>query len=467
MKGFALWWLALAAGMAHAQGAVGQWHLSGDPQRYRLEVAGAAELRDAAVTLQGSGQGSGAAARVIDAAPYRNSVLTLSARVTADGVSGGAGIWLRAAADGRAPAFANSERQPVRGTAADVERRVSIVVPRDATRISFGPLLNGSGRTTVTGWMLDSHPCSADPAVTPQRVLTAAIEAVRRWALNADSVDWAAVEPKARAMLGDSSCPEAAYPAVRTVLAALGDRHSRLLEPAAREEMVSTGSATSEPVTTAADNVGYVLLPGFRGTGATAATAFARGVRERLGALAPQARCGWIVDLRRNGGGNVFPMFAALKPLLGNGGFGAYEGRTSARQPWLAAGPALDADEDQSPRAVAVLLGPRTASAGEAVAVAFRGRPATRSFGLPTAGLSTGNGIVELPDGSRIMLAESVAVDRRGQRYGGVLSPDTVVEDAAGTDATLQAAQRWLEARCSAAVQDARPVPPGPDAAGH
>ncbi|MFC0677329.1 S41 family peptidase [Lysobacter korlensis] len=450
MKGLALWLLVFTAGAAHAQVAAGQWHLSGDPQLYRVEVAGGAELRGAAITLQGTGseRGSGAASRVIDAATYRNSVLTLSARVTADEVSGGAGIWLRASADGRPPAFANSQRQPVRGTAADVERQISIVVPRDATRISFGPLLNGSGRTTVTGWVLDSRPCSANPAVTPERVLAAAVDAVKRSALNAGRVDWVTVEPKARAMLGDSTCPEAAYPAVRMVLAALGDRHSRLLEPAARREMVSTATATSEPAITVSDNVGYVLLPGFRGAEGGAATALARGVRERLGALAPEARCGWVVDLRRNSGGNVFPMLAALKPLLGDGELGVYEDRNGRRQPWHASGPALARNEDQSSRAVAVLLGPRTASSGEAIAIAFRGRADTRSFGLPTAGLSTGNGIVDLPDGSRIMLTEGVAIDRRGQRYGGVVTPDTTVDGAADADSALQAARRWLDAQC-------------------
>lgn len=36
-------------------------------------------------------------------------------------------------------------------------------------------------------------------------------------------------------------------------------------------------------------------------------------------ALLDEQACGWIVDLRGNGGGNLFPMLVAIAPLLGPG----------------------------------------------------------------------------------------------------------------------------------------------------
>src|SRR5206468_4322951 len=58
-----------------------------------------------------------------------------------------------------------------------------------------------------------------------------------------------------------------------------------------------------------------------------------------------------------------------------------------------------------------------TASSGEAITISFRGRPGARSFGAPTAGLSTGNEEYALPDGSMLFLTTSIEADRIGHRY--------------------------------------------------
>lgn len=67
----------------------------------------------------------------------------------------------------------------------------------------------------------------------------------------------------------------------------------------------------------------------------------------------------------------------------------------------------MDRSASSSPR-VAVL----TAISGEAVAIAFRGRADTRSFGTPTCGLSTSNHTDRLSDGGNLYLTASVMADR-------------------------------------------------------
>ena len=99
---------------------------------------------------------------------------------------------------------------------------------------------------------------------------------------------------------------------------------------------------------------------------------------------------------------------------------------------------------------VAVLTGPRTASSGEAVAISFIGRPRTRSFGLPTAGLSTANRTYPLPDSSLIVLTVSVEADRNGKRYGYKIDPNEVVTpDSATGDVQLSRAVAWLKSQPS------------------
>ena len=98
---------------------------------------------------------------------------------------------------------------------------------------------------------------------------------------------------------------------------------------------------------------------------------------------------------------------------------------------------------------VAVLTGPLTGSAGEFVALAFRGRPRTRSFGEPTFGLPTGNDTKRLRDGALIALTTYLGADRTRKTYHSPLLPDHPVtidwtELGTADDPVLQAAIEWL-----------------------
>ncbi|MDV9175133.1 S41 family peptidase [Streptomyces sp. W16] len=96
---------------------------------------------------------------------------------------------------------------------------------------------------------------------------------------------------------------------------------------------------------------------------------------------------------------------------------------------------------------VAVLTGERTGSAGEAVVVAFRGRPHTRSFGEPTYGVPTGNEAYRLSDAALLNLTEVKDADRTGRTYDEAIPPDEeIVKNplARDRDDVLRAAQDWL-----------------------
>jgi len=179
------------------------------------------------------------------------------------------------------------------------------------------------------------------------------------------------------------------------------------------------------------------------------------------------AMCGWVVDLRLDHGGEIFPMLADVGPILGEGPAGAFVApgqritwvyqngealQESGRQTFLAPG-AQVADPYHLKRPwppVAVLTSPLTASAGEAVVVAFRGRPNTRSFGEPTAGIPTANGSKVMSDGAVIVLTEAFDADRTGHVYDSAIAPDQPVSPnwtLLGTpqDSVLQAAITWLQ----------------------
>jgi hypothetical protein len=169
----------------------------------------------------------------------------------------------------------------------------------------------------------------------------------------------------------------------------------------------------------------------------------------------------------------MWPMIAGLGPLLGDGVIGFFLYPNDVRIEWsYTNGAAIEGNREgtlnlpgalesnvakisgesyrlfQINPAVAVLTGPRTASSGEAVAVAFRGRPRTRSFGTPTCGMSTGNDVFPLSDRAAMFLTTCIMADRLGRSYGGAIRPDQDIAGATaqshGQDPVIQAALAWL-----------------------
>ena len=95
---------------------------------------------------------------------------------------------------------------------------------------------------------------------------------------------------------------------------------------------------------------------------------------------------------------------------------------------------------------MAVIYGPSTSSSGEAVAVAFRGRANTKSFGQPTAGRANTNSSYELPDGSMLFITTAIDVDRNGNEFGEELIPDQLIEPNGTPDKSdvIKVASEWL-----------------------
>ena len=190
---------------------------------------------------------------------------------------------------------------------------------------------------------------------------------------------------------------------------------------------------------------------------------FAEELHKLIGELESAGARKWILDLRDNQGGNLWPMLAGLGPLLGDGEAGAsLRPDGDRRRIWYEDGKVGLGDYVQlrvrgepyrlhSPGApVAVLQDDETASAAEIVAAAFAARPSTRSFGTATRGATTATRTFPLMDGAALMLAVASTVDRHGRVLSGPIEPDELVVDAErgenlNDQPAIEAARQWLD----------------------
>lgn len=371
---------------------------------------------------------------------YGSKTLKLSARhLTAEGASS---VQLRAF-DGKKTVGRATRR--FESGAPSSEALIQIDLPRSYDLVVVSFVAENETRLEVKGLRVESAESNSAGQAQAQAIYVEAVGLIKTHALAYEALGPERIEagrPASDATLWQ------ARSAIKALLRDLGDGHSFLSSPDGVQEAERISKAEAEHATwrMLRPGIAVVHVPMFRGTDDALERVFANSIREALEKGLEAGARAWIVDLSGNRGGNMWPMLDGLSPLLGTEGVGRFRYRDGSSSAWTFKSLEGIVDvRDLRSVPVAVVTSGRTASSGEAVAVAFRGRPLTRSFGGATSGYSTSNTTYKLADGSRLYLTTAVFEDRNGNRYGGKLAPDQVVQGI-GPEASIVAAGVWLEA---------------------
>lgn len=333
---------------------------------------------------------------------------------------------------------------------------------------------------TVTGLLAGCTAERRQHATTARSLLHEAIQLLAEKPLGRERVDWKQVEAELAWKVASDAPPTAAYPLIQAAVARLADPHARFFpKPDASVQPPSPPPNDSSDAPTAArgeipyapaarllpSHIAYVVVPICNAGSLDELQQYATNLRTAILAMEARDPAAWLIELRFNGGGNVWPMLIGIRPILGDGlqltgidstgvltkigcdGVVSWLQRGDApRQTQLEITPPAG-DRLIGSRPVAVLVGPWTMSAGEMLAIALQNRPRTRLFGEPTAGLTTATEEFLLSDGSRLILSVETMGNRAGAPVHGAIQPDFVVDcdDWPGPDDTVaRAAIQWL-----------------------
>ena len=267
------------------------------------------------------------------------------------------------------------------------------------------------------------------------------------------TIDWVSLRGEVLEMGKNAKNIKETYPAIQYALIQLGDNHSFFMTPeeykSYKDPYFAVPYIPSELIN---NNIGYINIPGFRGSGDEPAQKFAQQIKDKIKELDQSNIRFWIVDLEDNTGGNVWPMLLGLSPLLGEGIKGYLVDADSNYFNWeiIKGGVFYNnepAGELPNPyrlknkiEKLAIIIGSRTASAGEALAISFKGAENCCFIGSPTQGRSTGNTGYDLSDGARIYLTRTKFADRNKNIYGVPIKPDIEVL----YDDTKETAIKWI-----------------------
>lgn len=289
---------------------------------------------------------------------------------------------------------------------------------------------------------------------TAQAYLDNIVGDMQAYSVNRKTIDWPVFKQKVNDKVRGAQSIAETYPAINLALTLLGDNHSSYttatgtLIYGTRTIFCTDGTPTAVPVT---PKLGYVKIIGFPG-GGTDAINFAQSIQLAIKQADTDDIRGWIVDLRGNTGGNMWPMLAGVGPILGEGIAGYFiepDGSTTA---WSYQNGVASMDQREMVRVsepyvlrrpnpkVAVLTDRVTASSGEAITVSFKTRANTRSFGTPTCGLSTATANRVLSDGAVLNLTQGTLADRTKKLYGTQIQPDEELYSSTAVDRAIA----WL-----------------------
>lgn len=170
---------------------------------------------------------------------------------------------------------------------------------------------------------------------------------------------------------------------------------------------------------------------------------------------------GWVIDLRFDIGGNAYTMIAALYHLIGNTiVYTALDvDKNVFNKHYLKEGVFYTEDKMEAkiiPQLkpdvtipVAFIIGKITSSAGEDVAIAFKGRENIIFIGEPSSGYLTGNDKVELPFGVTMAMTTGYIADRNAN-YVERIIPSVIIEkqddfENLETDPNIIEAMKFIE----------------------
>jgi hypothetical protein len=329
--------------------------------------------------------------------------------------------------------------------------------------VAVGVLVVTAGCSAKSSGVTATPQTPRATSAAAQRYLGSALALLHAHSLDVRENTWPSIVSRADKAAQGAQTTSATYPAIALAISLLHDRHTELRTP--QENTAVRATPLVAPTAKLVDGR-YALLtvpqtPGRLGE-------YSAYLRRAVTAerTVGSAACGYVVDLRQNRGGDSALMMTAVAPLLDPGTVGYFVNRDGSRDVWSIRNGREFNDSKAGVKQrnpvripppkppVAILTDGVTGSAAEATEIAFHGQQRTRTFGLPTGGVASGNAHFILSDGAILIITEAQDADRFGRVFPNLqpIQPDVTVDQNAFParpgepfrDHVLQAALHWL-----------------------
>lgn len=371
------------------------------------------------------------------------------------------GLWCQIwNGDGKQIGFRNlgMQGETLSGTSDWKKYSLKLMLSPECKKLLLGGYLGKGGRIWFDDFAIEELASAATPpSKNVQHYITAFEGIVKKHSIYSSAVNWDSVDAELKLVAAGAKTDADAAEVGAYILDQLrkkGDHHSFIMSADRSKQNAAENLDGRQPgARLLNEHTGYLYVPGFMSVNKNAQVDFATKIQSQIRALdTANTITGWVVDLRENTGGNMYPMIAGLGPLIGNGEAG-YFATPANKNPWFYRDGKCGTGKttvvtvsnpytlNNTRPKIAVLIGGSTASSGEMTTISFIGKPNARLFGQPSTGLTTANGMYKLPDQSTLLLASSYCTDRNGKTYMGKIQPDVLVGE---NEDVVAAATKWV-----------------------
>ncbi|MGO4291209.1 S41 family peptidase [Chitinophaga sp. RAB17] len=269
--------------------------------------------------------------------------------------------------------------------------------------------------------------------------------------LHRESANWSAIRDSAYLIADKSTDLQQLAKAVQHIFKGVHDNHAswiyggKFMTSGDTNDMSRISASLMQAVNQyakelhviALDNkTGYIRMPMINAIDPVAAAEAAQKIKEEITRVSTPQIQKWVLDLRVCGGGNMMPMLNGISGLLEDAPMGGFtDDKGQFMRFWgMRQSVFFQGDSAMNTPAtitvgnkLAILTGPVTASAGEAVAVALEGRQDTRYFGSPSFGQITCTNVFPLGNLGMLVIAIGYYTDRNKKVYKVNVSPDEAI----------------------------------------
>ncbi|RKR85155.1 peptidase S41-like protein [Mucilaginibacter gracilis] len=396
--------------------------------------------------------------------------VSISAYIKTKDIKGSVGLWCQILdKKGNIIGFQNSQIQNVliNGTNDWSKYKLSLSLDTNAKRIVFGGYLQGFGSAWFDNFKLNNF-IKREGKTSKEVVdfLTEVIDLIKEHSIVANKLNWSDInENITKLSLGLNKTQDAqdVLEYILNQLKLVGDNHSLILSKEMADNYARGNNAGSTELidSLVSNNIGYIKLNGFSTTNVLTSQKFASKIQNIIRRINKHHIKGWIIDLRNNSGGNMYPEIAGLGPLLGNGVAGYFVrtiGGSKKYTSWsyndgkVYIGKVLvmqvkdDYKLKNSATRIAILIGNKTSSSGEMIAVSFKNKKNTRFFGQASGGYLSANQGYKLSNGDVFYLASGNVADRNKNEYDDKLIPEILIDEDThkNPNELITVARNWI-----------------------
>ena len=282
------------------------------------------------------------------------------------------------------------------------------------------------------------------------------ISIVRKHSIYKDQIDWDKIEGEFLDKSNLCQSYEEIYLVISQLLHEIGDKHGFILLP---DQINQRNAHISDTIrgNLIEDGIGYINIPSCPSLDVSLNQDYAQRLQNTIKKIDNSNINGWVIDLRNNNGGNLWPMLLGLGPIIGSKVLGYF---IDSENEYISFsyenGTVKYGDSVQllmpnknyyiakcNKPIIAILIGRSTASSGEILAIALR-NSYSKVFGEYSAGFTNSTKMFELNDGALLFITSSRIASLDKKICSEIIKPDVIVPSE-NDEVILKEAIGWIK----------------------